>query len=183
MEQIRDCDALPYLRLKQKMRDSDCLAVLTDGRRLEVFLYNDKPAFEIDRQFYFTDSYPGFARYELKPVTAPIPEARVQIVNEAVIEEPVVDTSGQRLRLQLARNSDLIYKRNILRQVFGNLLVREFLGVGERDSSTRYWNCLCKAHGRNIVATQGDLVTQTVTDCNNAKTPTETIVNRGGRLP
>ena len=53
MEQIREVDALPYLRLKQKMQDSDCMAILKDGRRLDVFIYQDKPAFQIDRQFFF----------------------------------------------------------------------------------------------------------------------------------
>ena len=41
MEQIREVDALPYLRLKQKMQDSDCIAILKDGRRLDVFIYQD----------------------------------------------------------------------------------------------------------------------------------------------
>jgi hypothetical protein len=104
-------------------------------------------------------------------------------VSEPVIEEPVVDTSGQHLRLQLQRNPDAIYKRNIIRQVFGNLEVKEYLGVGQSDSLTRYWSCLCKVTGKYVTATQADLIVGAVTCCNNSKKPKEQIVFRGGRLP
>jgi hypothetical protein len=179
---VRACDALPYLRLKSAMKTSDCNAVLKNGEKVEAFMYQGKPAIEINEQFFFADTYPEFAKYELKPVAAP-PPAPVQLVNERVIEEPVVDTSGQRLRLQLARNPDLIYKRNIIRQVFGNLEVREYLGVGQNDSTTRFWYCFCTAHGRYVTATQAELVTQTVTDCNNAREHSEKIEFRGAQLP
>jgi hypothetical protein len=181
MEQIREVDALPYLRLKQKMQNSDCLAILKDGRRLDVFIYQNKPAFQIDRQFFFADTHPEFVRFEKKPLAAPLPEP-VQLVNEPEVKDEVVDNLGQRLRAQLLRNPDVIYKRNLLRQTFGNLEVKEYLGVGQSDSLTRYWYCLCKAHGRYIVATQAELVTETVTDCNNARAHTEKIVFRGAQL-
>jgi hypothetical protein len=182
---IREGDALPYLRLKQKMQasPSDCNAVLKDGSTVQVYLFQGKPAIEINEQFFFADTYQDFVRYERKPLPAPIPEAPVQEVDNWVDRSEPVDTSGQRLRMQLQRNPDVIHKRNILRQVFGNLLVKEFLGVGERDSSTRYWYCRCKLTGKYVTATQAELVCGVVTCCNNAKTPTETIVNRGGRLP
>jgi hypothetical protein len=177
----RECDVINHLRLKQKMEPSTCNAVLKNGEKVEVFMYQGKPAIEVGEQFYFADTHPDFVRYEKKPVTAPIPEP-VQLVNEPEVKEEPVDTLGARLRAQLLRNPDVIYKRNLLRQNFGNLEVREYLGVGERDSSTRYWYCYCKAHGRNIVATQAELVTQTVTDCNNARNHTEQIVWRGAQM-
>jgi hypothetical protein len=182
MEQIREVDALPHLRLKQKMQDSDCIAILKDGRRLDVFIYQDKPAFQIDRQFFFADTHPDFVRYERKPVTAPIPEPTVHLPDKPIKDEPV-DTSGQRLRAQLLRKPDVIYKRNLLRQNFGSLEVKEYLGVGQSDSLTRYWYCLCKIHGRYIVATQAELVTETVTCCRNAREHSEKIEFRGARLP
>jgi hypothetical protein len=181
MEHFRACDALPYLRLKSAMNPSDCNAVLRDGTKTEVYLFRDKPTIEIGEQFYFSDTHPDLVCYERKPVTAP-PPAPVQIVDKPVKEE-VADTSGQNLRLQLQRTSSAIYRRNIIRQVFGNLLVTEYLGVGERDSSTRYWSCKCKLTGKYITATQGDLTVGAVTCCSNAKTSKETIVNRGGLLP
>jgi hypothetical protein len=104
---VRACDALPYLRLKQKMEPSTCNAVLKNGEKVEVFMYRGKPAIEINEQFFFADTYPEFAQYELKPTAAPTPEAPVQLVNESEVKDDPVDTSGQRLRLQLARNPDL----------------------------------------------------------------------------
>ena len=182
MESVRGCDAIPYLRLKQKMEPSTCNAVLKNGEKVEVFMYRGKPAIEINEQFYFADTYPDFARYELKPVAAPLP-APVQLVNEPVVKDEPVDTSGQRLRLQLARNPDAIYKRNIIRQVFGNLEVREYLGVGQSDSTTRYWRAFCKLTGKYVTATQAELVCGVVTCCKNSKIPKETIVFRGAQLP
>jgi hypothetical protein len=176
MEQIRDCDALPYLRLKQKMRDSDCLAVLTDGRRLEVFLYNDKPAFEIDRQFYFTDSYPGFARYELKPVTAPIPEARVQLPDKPINDDPVAGSES----VQIAErwNGSQLYKRNLVREQHGNLVVEKFIGVDQRNPQNRYYLCRCKCHKKEVRASQSDILMSRVTSCQNEK-PIPSTVSEG----
>jgi hypothetical protein len=178
---VRACDALPYLRLLQKMQNSDSIAILKDGTRLDVFIYLDKPAFQIDRQFYFADTHPEFVRYELKPVAAPIPEPVQEVDNWVDRSEPA-DTSGSKLRLQLARNPDVVYKRNIIRQTFGNLEVKEFLGVGQSDSTTRYWSAKCKLTGKYVSATQAQLVCGVVTCCKNAKTPTETIVHRGAQL-
>jgi hypothetical protein len=179
---LREADSMNHLRLLQKMEPSTCNAVLKNGETVEVFIFQGKPAIEIDNQFFFADTHPDFVRYELKKVAAPLP-APVQIVNEPVIEEPVVDTSGQRLRLQLQRNPDLIYKRNIIRQVFGNLEVKEFLGVGQSDSLTRYWHCRCKVTGKYVTATQGDLTIGEVTCCGNAKKPKDEIVFRGAQMP
>jgi hypothetical protein len=184
---IREGDALPYLRLKQKMLESDCEAVFSDGRVLPALIYKTggqtKFTVELENQFFEAGTLPGFVRFTKKPVAAPIPAPAVQLVNERVIEEPVVDTSGQRLRLQLARNPDLIYKRNLLRQNFGSLEVKEYLGVGQSDTLTRYWYCLCRAHGTYIVATQAELVTEVVTCCKNAREHSEKIEFRGARLP
>jgi hypothetical protein len=57
---IREGDALPYLRLKQKMEASrsDCFAVLRDGSKAEVYIFQDKPAIEVGEQFYFADTHP-----------------------------------------------------------------------------------------------------------------------------
>jgi hypothetical protein len=181
---VRECDAIGYLRLKQKMAPSDCYAILKDGSKLEVFMYRDRPVVEIDHQFYDAPAIRGFARYEKKPLSQAIPEPPAgQLVNEGESKEEPIDTSGQRLRFQLLRNSDAIYKRNIIRQVFGSLEVKEFLGVGQNDSTTRYWSCFCKARGRTIVATQADLVTGVVTCCSNARQLKEQIVFRGALLP
>jgi hypothetical protein len=181
---VRECDVISHLRFKQTMTaPSDCDAVLKDGTRLEVLMHNGQPVVEIENQFFHAAAVSGFERYERKPISAPIPEAPVQIVNQPVIEEPVVDTSGQRLRLQLARNPDSILKRNIIRQVFGNLEVKEFLGVGESDSTTRYWSCLCKVTGKYVTATQGDLTIGEVTCCVNAKKPKDEIVFRNAQMP
>ena len=181
---VRDCDILPYLRLKEKMQSSpsDCIAVLKDGSTVQVYIFKSKPAIQVGEQFYYADSYPGFVRYELKPVAPLLPEAPVQLPDKPIQDEPV-DTSGQRLRLQLARNPDVVYKRNLIRQKFGSLEVKEYLGVGENDSLIRYWYCFCTAHGRYVVATQAELVTETVTDCNNAREHSEKIVFRGAQLP
>jgi len=184
---LRAPDIINHLRLKEKMAASDCEAVFSDGRVLPALIYKTggqtKFTVELDNAFYEAVALPAFVRFTKKPVTAPIPEPNVQLVNEPTVKDDPVDISGQRLRLQLARNPDAIYKRNIIRQVFGSLEVREYLGVGQSDSTTRYWYCYCKAHGRYIVATQADLVTQTVTDCNNAREHTEKIEFRGARLP
>jgi hypothetical protein len=185
---LREADSMNHLRLKEKMLESDCQAVFSDGRVLPALIYKTggqtKFTVELENQFFEASTLPGFVRYERKPAVVPIPEApAVQVVNEPVIEEPVVDTSGQRLRLHLARNPDAILKRNIIRQVFGNLLVTEFLGVGERDSSTRYWSCRCKITGKYVTATQGDLTIGEVTCCNNAKKPKDVIVFRGAQMP
>jgi hypothetical protein len=183
---LRETDIIDHLRLKEKMLESDSEAIFSDGRVLPVLIYKTggqtKFTVEIENQFFEASAVSGFDRFERKPVSAPIPEPAVQLPDNPVKDEPV-DTSGQRLRLQLQRNPDAIYKRNIIRQVFGNLEVREYLGVGQSDSLTRYWYCFCKVHGRYIVATQADLVTQTVTDCTNAREHTEQIVFRGARLP
>jgi hypothetical protein len=183
---FREGDAWKYLRLKEKMVASDCEAVFSDGRVLPAFIYKTggqtKFTVELENQFFDASTLPGFVQFIKKPVAAP-PPAPVPLVNERVIEEPVVDTSGQRLRLQLQRNPDLIYKRNIIRQVFGNLEVKEYLGVGQSDSLTRYWSCLCKVTGKYVTATQADLIVGAVTCCNNSKKLEEQIVFRGGRLP
>jgi hypothetical protein len=99
-----------------------------------------------------------------------------------MVKDEPVDILGQRLRAQLARNPDVVYKRNLVRQTFGNLEVREYLGVGQNDSATRFWYCFCTAHGRYVTATQAELVTQTVTDCNNAREHSEIIEFRGAQL-
>jgi hypothetical protein len=85
--------------------------------------FHDKPAFEIDRQFYFADSYPGFARYELKPVTASIPEARVQLPDD----DPVAGSES----VQIAErwNGSQLYKRNLVGEQHGQLTVETFIGV------------------------------------------------------
>jgi hypothetical protein len=163
------------------MRPSDCNAVI-NGKQLEVVFYNDKPTVEIDGQFFYVNEVPGFARFELKPpVVAPIPET-VQLPDEPEVKDEPVDPLGQRLRLQLARNADVIYKRNIIRQKFSNLIVTEYLGIGERDSSTRYWYCQCTLTGKYVTATQAELVCGVVTCCNNARKHTEQIVFLGARL-
>jgi hypothetical protein len=181
---LRQADSINHLRLREKMLASDCEAIFSDGRVLPALIYKTgeqtKFTVEQDDAFYEATTLPGFVRFTKKPVAAP-PPAPVQLPDEPV-EEPIVDTSGQRLRMQLLRNPDVVYKRNIIRQVFGNLLVTEYLGVGERDSSTRYWYCKCQVTGKYVTATQGDLVTQTVTCCGNAKKPAETIVFRGAQL-
>jgi hypothetical protein len=180
---LREADSMNHLRLLQKMEPSTCNAVLKNGEKVEVFMYRGKPAIEVGEQFYFADSYPEFAKYELKPpVVAPIPEAPVQEVDNWVDRSEPADTSGSKLRLQLARNPDVVYKRNIIRQTFGNLEVKEFLGVGQSDSTTRYWSAKCKLTGKYVSATQAQLVCGVVTCCKNAKTPTETIVHRGAQL-
>ena len=179
---LREADSMNHLRLLQKMEPSTCNAVLKNGDTVEVFLYRNKPAFEIDNQFFFADTHPDLVRYELKKVAAPIPEAPVQVVNEPEVKDEPVDNLGQRLRAQLLRNPDVVYKRNIIRQVFGNLEVREYLGVGERDSSTRYWNSFCKLTGKHVTATQAELVCGVVTCCSNARKHTEQIVFRGAQL-
>jgi|ERR1700730_11914270 len=181
---IREGDALPYLRLKQKMQASvsDCTAVLKDGSKTEVYIFRNKPAIEVGEQFYFADTYPDFVRYEKKSV-APLPVPKtVQEVDNWIEKDEPVDTSGQRLRMQLQRNPDVIYKRNLIRQVFGNLLVTEYLGVGQSDSLTRYWSCKCKLTGKSVIATQADLTVGEITCCKNAKKPTQQIVNRGAQL-
>ena len=122
-----------------------------------------------------------FGTRESQP-RSPIPEPTVHLPDKPIKDEPV-DTSGQRLRAQLLRKPDVIYKRNLLRQNFGSLEVKEYLGVGQSDSLTRYWYCLCKIHGRYIVATQAELVTETVTCCRNAREHSEKIEFRGARLP
>jgi hypothetical protein len=183
---LREADSMNHLRLKEKMLESDCEAIFSDGRVLPVFIYKTggqtKFTVEQDDAFYEASTLPGFVRFNRKPVSAPIPEAPVQLPDTPIKDE-VVDPLGQRLRAQLARNSDIVYKRNLIRQVFGNLEVREYLGVGERDSSTRYWSCKCKLTGKSVTATQAELVTQTVTCCKNAREHTEQIVFLGARLP
>lgn len=178
---IRECDLIDHLRLKNATMLSNCNAVLKNGQRLEVLMLKNKPVVEIENQFFHANEVPGFERYELKPVAAPIPQTPVHLPDKPVADVPV-DTSGARLRMQLARNSDAIYRRNVIRQVFGSLEVKEFLGVGEQDSTTRYWACKCKLTGKSIVATQADLTVGAVACCKNAKTPSERIVHRGGQL-
>ena len=165
---IRECDVINHLRFKQSMSPSDCDAVLKDGQRLEVLMYQNRPVVEIENQFFHAQEVLGFDRFEKKPAAAPIPET-VQLVNEPEVKDEPVDTLGQRLRAQLLRNPDVIYKRNLLRQNFGNFEVKEYLGVGQSDTLNRYWYCLCKAHGTYIVATQAELITETVTYCRNAE--------------
>jgi hypothetical protein len=180
---IRECDVITHLRFKQSMTPSNCNAVLKDGKRLEVLLHNNTPVVEIENQFFEASAIVNFDRFELKQVAAPIPvPPTVQLADEQIIKDETADTSGQRLRMQLQRNPDVIYKRNILRQVFGNLEVREYLGVGQSDSLNRYWNCRCKVTGKYVIATQADLTVGEVTCCKNAKKPTQQIVNRGAQL-
>jgi hypothetical protein len=183
---LREADSINHLKLKEKMLDSDCEAVFSDGRVLPALIYKTggqtKFTVEIENQFFEAGTLPGFVRFSKKPVAAPLP-APVQIVNEPEVKDEPIDTSGQRLRLQLARNSSAIYRRNIIRQKFGNLIVKEYLGVGKSDSTTRYWYCQCALTGKSVTATQADLTVGEVTCCSNAKTPKETIVFRGGQLP
>jgi hypothetical protein len=183
---LREPDIFNHLRLKEKMPESDCEAIFSDGRILPALIYKTggqtKFTVDIDGAFYEATTYPGFVRFSKKPISAPIPEAPVQVVNEPEVKDEPVDPLGQRLRLQLARNPDVIYKRNIIRQKFENLLVTEYLGIGERDSSTRYWYCQCTLTGKYVTATQAELVCGVVTCCNNARKHTEQIVFLGARL-
>jgi hypothetical protein len=153
---LREADSMNHLRLREKMLASDSEAEFSDGRVLPAFIYQTggqtKFTVEQNDAFYEATTYPGFVKFSKKSVAAP-PPAPVQLVNEPEVKEEVADTSGQRLRLQLARNPDAIYRRNIIRQKFGNLIVKEFLGVGESDSLTRYWYCQCSLTGKSVTAT------------------------------
>src|ERR1700681_4765692 len=106
---VRDCDAIGYLRLQQQMKPSDSNAVLKDGSKLEVFMFNGRPVVEIDRNFYEASAVPGFVRFELKPVAAPSPLPELAVQDNWVDRSEPVDILGQRLRAQLLRNPDVIY--------------------------------------------------------------------------
>jgi hypothetical protein len=157
---IREGDALPYLRLKQKMEPSTCNAVLKNGEKVEVLMYQGKPAIEINDQFFFADTYPEFARFELKPVAPPLPAPAVQLVNEPV-EEPVAGSES--VQMVERYNSGQLYRRNLVRENFGVLNVESCIGK-DPQTSMKYYRCKCKCGKKDcyVVASQGDLLMQRV---------------------
>jgi hypothetical protein len=168
MESVRACDALPYLRLKQKMEASrsDCNAVLKDGSTVQVYIFQDKPAIEVGEQFYFADTYPDFVRYEKKPLAAPIRET-VQLPDKPIKDEPVA--GSQSVQIAERWNGSQLYKRNLVREQHGNLVVEKFIGVDQQNPHVRYYLCRCKCHNREVRASQSDILMSRVTSCQNEK--------------
>jgi hypothetical protein len=168
MDAVRECDALPYLRLKSAMNPSDCDAIFQNGTRSEVFLYRQKPVVEIDRQFYEASSYPGFVRFEKKPVAArPAVPAVQEVDNWVGKDDPVAGSES----VQLAErwNGSQLYKRNLVREQHGQLIVEKFIGIDQQNPHMRYYLCRCKCHKKEVRASQVDLLMSRVTSCQNEK--------------
>jgi hypothetical protein len=180
---IRECDVINHLKFKQTMTaPSDCNAVLTDGRRLEVLLYQNRPIVEIENQFFHAQEVLGFARYEKKPVAASIPEAPVQLPDKPVKDEPIAGSES----VQMAErwNSSQLYKRNLVRESFGVLNVEHFIGRDPQNPNMKYYRCKCGCGKRDcyVVASQADLLMQRVNSCRNKKPIPPGITNDSPRL-
>ena len=171
---IREGDALPYLRLKQKMEPSTCNAILKNGEKVEVFIYKGKPAIELENRFFFCDTHPDFVRYELKPVAPPIPEAAVQLpdINWSK-DDPIA--GSQSVQIAERWNGSQLYKRNLVREQHGQLTVEKFIGVDQHNPHVRYYLCRCKCHKREVRASQSDLLMSRVTSCQNEKPIPSTV--------
>jgi len=176
---IREGDALPYLRLKQKMEPSTCNAVLKNGAKVEVFMYRGKAAIEINEQFYFADTFPEFSRYELKPVAAP-PPAPVQLVDNWVAKDDPI-AGSESVQIAERWNGSQLYKRNLVREQHGQLTVEKFIGVDQRNPQNRYYLCRCKCHNKEVRASQSDILMSRVTSCQNEKPIPPGVTNDGPR--
>jgi len=71
---IREGDALPYLRFRQNLADTDCNAVFSSGPILPVLIRNGGSQLFVELPNYtFQDpeKLPGFLRFEHKPDAQP----------------------------------------------------------------------------------------------------------------
>jgi len=175
---IREGDALPYLRLKQKMNPSDCNAVLRDGSKVEVLMYKGRPVVEIDHQFFEAAAISGFLRYEKKPTAYQIvPEPPVQLPdNWAAKDDPIAGSES--VRIAERWNGSQLYKRNLVREQHGPLTIEKFIGVDQQNPYVRYYLCRCKCHNREVRASQSDILMSRVTSCKNEK-PIPSTVSEG----
>ncbi len=174
---IREGDALPYLRLKQKMLESDCEAVFSDGRVLPAFIYKTggqtKFTVDLDDAYYEAVALPGFVQFTKKPVSVPISTPAVQIVDKPIKDDPIAGSKS----VQIAErwNGSQLYKRNLVREQHGNLVVEKFIGVDRQNPHVRYYLCRCKCHKKEVRASQSDLLMSRVTSCQNEKPIPSTV--------
>lgn len=179
---IRECDVINHLRFKQTMTGpSDCNAVLKDGRRLEVLMYQNRPVVEIENQFFHAEAVSGFDRFERKPVSAPIPKP-VQLPDTWVAkDDPILGSES----VQMAErwNSSQLYKRNLVRESFGVLNVESCIGRDPQNPSMKYYRCKCTCGKKDcyVVASQSDLLMQRVNSCRNKKPTPFGITNDSPR--
>ncbi len=71
---LRDGCALPYLRFRQNLADTDCNAVFSNGSILPVLIRNGGSQLFVelpDYTFNDPEKLPGFARFEHKPDAQP----------------------------------------------------------------------------------------------------------------
>jgi hypothetical protein len=157
------------------MMPSDCNAVLKNGQRLEVLMLQDKPVVEIESQFFHASEILGFDRYELKAVAAPIPAAPVQLSDKPIKDDPIAGSDS----VQIAErwNGSQLYKRNLVREQHANLVVEKFIGIDHRNPHMRYYLCRCKCHGKEVRASQSDILMSRVTSCQNEKPIPTTVSN------
>jgi hypothetical protein len=175
---IREGDALPYLRLKQKMLESDCEAVFSDGRVLPTFIYKTggqtKFTVDLDDAFYEAAALPGFVRFTKMPVSVPISTPAVQEVDNWVAKDDPV-AGSESVQIAERWNGSQLYKRNLVREQHGNLVVEKFIGVDQQNPHMRYYLCRCKCHKREVRASQADLLMSRVTSCRNEKPIPSTV--------
>jgi len=175
---IREGDALPYLRLKQKMEPSDCNAVLRDGSKVEVLMYKGRPVVEIDHQFFEAAAISGFLRYEKKPTAYQIvPEPPVQLPDNWVAKDDPI-AGSESVQIAERWNSKHLYARSLVRERHNQLIVEKFLGVDQQNPHMRYYLCRCKCHKKEVRASQSDILMSRVTSCQNEK-PIPSTVSEG----
>jgi len=115
---LRSADAWDFLNLKKQMVEADHLAVLSDGRKVPVFIYTNggqqKYCIEGEGCFYETQKYSGFVRFEKIPDEAVAPPAPPREPTETEVFEQ---------RLKTARQSnpgvaDWILRKQVTAQMF-----------------------------------------------------------------
>jgi hypothetical protein len=84
---LKPADAWDHLRLKEKLIESDHVAVFSDGRRLPIYIYEPKGRprqllVEIDQQFGPPEAAKGYVRREKIH-----PEAPVAVINPPVVPD------------------------------------------------------------------------------------------------
>jgi hypothetical protein len=146
-------------------------------------MHNGQPVVEIENQFFHAVAVSGFERFERKPVSAPILEAPVQVVNEPEVKDEPIPGSES---VQMAErwNSAQLYKRNLVRESFGVLNVEHFIGRDPQNPEMKYYRCKCGCGKRDcyVVASQADLLMQRVNSCRNKKPIPPGITNDSPRL-
>ena len=164
---LRETDAWDFLNLKKQMVEADHLAVLSDGRKVPVFIYTNggqqQYCIEGEGCFYETQKHSGFVRFEkiAEPIAEPpVPDQKM----DSWTPPPPIARPGSKSTAQDERWNPRFHKMNLERVQKGCLFAEKCLGV-DYASKEKYYRCRCVTCGKTVQASQSDLLYERIKYC------------------